>query len=253
MTEPAIIPGAEPLSVQGSDVGVLVVHGFTGNPATMRPLAEALAGAGFTVEMPRLPGHGTSIEDMMTTSWEDWSATAEAAYDDLAARSRAVVVVGLSMGGTITAWLAARHPDVAGIVCINPAISAREPEVKEMVQMMVDAGETIARPASVPTSPTRRLRAGVRGHPRSAACCRCSARSTTCSRSSGAITAPLLLLTSPEDHVVEPASSDHLAASVSGPVERVSLDRSYHVATLDHDKELIAERTIAFVQQVTAV
>jgi len=77
MTELPLIPGAEPLSAAGSDVGVLVVHGFTGNPSTMRPLADALVAAGLTVEMPRLPGHGTTIDDMATTTWADWSGAAQ--------------------------------------------------------------------------------------------------------------------------------------------------------------------------------
>src|SRR3954447_4486711 len=104
------MPGAEPFSAAGGPDAVLVVHGFTGSPQSMRPLAEAFAAAGFTVELPRLPGHGTSLEDMITTGWDDWSSAAEATYADLAARCSKVVVAGLSMGGTITTWLAARHP-----------------------------------------------------------------------------------------------------------------------------------------------
>ena len=251
MSELPIVPGAEPLSAAGSEVGVLVVHGFTGNPGTMRPLAEALVGAGFSVEMPRLPGHGTTIEDMMTTTWADWSGATEAAYTDLAGRCRAVVVAGLSMGGTLTVWLAARHPEVAGIVCINPAVAAREPEVKEMVTLMLGAGETVSPGIGSDIADPDAHESAYEGTPLSCALSLFEALDEL-QPLLPAVTCPLLLLTSPEDHVVEPASSDHLAASVSGPVERVSLDRSYHVATLDHDKELIAERTIAFVRKVTA-
>ena len=251
MSELPIVPGAEPLSAAGSEVGVLVVHGFTGNPGTMRPLAEALVGAGFSVEMPRLPGHGTTIEDMMTTTWADWSGATEAAYTDLAGRCRAVVVAGLSMGGTLTVWLAARHPEVAGIVCINPAVAAREPEVKEMVTLMLGAGETVSPGIGSDIADPDAHESAYEGTPLSCALSLFEALDEL-QPLLPAVTCPLLLLTSPEDHVVEPASSDHLAASVSGPVERVSLDRSYHVATLDYDKELIAERTIAFVHKVTA-
>jgi len=95
----AIMTGCEPYSFAGGPCGVLVLHGFTGNPVSMRPLAEACAKAGFTVELPRLPGHGTSLEDLMTTGWADWSATALASFDDLAAKCSKVAVVGLSMGG----------------------------------------------------------------------------------------------------------------------------------------------------------
>src|SRR4051812_47786805 len=93
-----VIPGAEPWSAAGGDVGALVLHGFTGNPGSMRGVAEALAAAGFTVDLPLLPGHGTTVEDMMATGFADWIGAAEAAYRDLAARCRTVVVVGLSMG-----------------------------------------------------------------------------------------------------------------------------------------------------------
>ena len=146
----ATMPGAEPWETEGSgelaDIGVLVVHGFTGNPQSMRPLAEAFAGAGFTVSLPLLPGHGTQVEDMLPTRWTDWSAAAEDAYDRLAARTRAVVVAGLSMGGTLAAWLATRHPEIAGLVLVNPLIDGTAPR-----------GHPDGRAA-----PERRCRAGAR-------------------------------------------------------------------------------------------
>ena len=78
MSDYPVLPGAEPWSAEGGPNGALVLHGFTGSPQSMRGDAEALAGAGFTVELPRLPGHGTSIDDMLTTGWADWSAHVEA-------------------------------------------------------------------------------------------------------------------------------------------------------------------------------
>jgi carboxylesterase len=251
MSDVAIIPGAEPLSETGSDVGVLVVHGFTGNPGTMRPLAEALVAAGLTVEMPRLPGHGTTLDDMATTSWADWSAATEAAYTDLAGRCRSVVVAGLSMGGTLTAWLAGRHPEIAGIVCVNPAVSPRTPEEREMVTLMLGAGEAVVPGIGSDIADPDSSEAAYDGTPLACLLSLMDALEEL-QPLLPAISCPVLLMTSPEDHVVDPASSDDLAAAVSGPVERVTLERSYHVATLDYDKDLIAERTIAFVQKVTA-
>ena len=245
-----IIPGAEPMSVEGGPVGVLVLHGFTGNPQSMRPLAEAIAKAGHTVEMPLLSGHGTAIEDMLDTTWSDWSADAEAAYERLAARSERVVVVGLSMGGSLTCWLATRHPGIAGIVCVNPATRAA-PEVRDFIQSLVDAGDEIMpgigsavkkegiEELAYPGTPLRPLLSMF----------------DAANELDGAfarISCPLLLFTSPEDHVVPPTDSDVLAAAVSGPVERVSCDRSYHVATVDFDKDLIIERSLEFIARVTS-
>ena len=251
MPEHPVIPGAEPFSASGDDVGVLVLHGFTGNPGSVRPLAEALAADGRTVELPRLPGHGTAVEDMVETGWADWSAAAEAAYADLAGRTGSTVVAGLSMGGTLACWLAAHHPEVAGLVVVNPLVQPLDADMVAMARSMVEAGETIApgigsdiadpdaHETAYPGSPL---------HPLLTLVDAVGALQDDLPR----IACPVLLMTSPEDHVVPPANSDHLAAAVAGPVERVPLERSYHVATLDFDKDLIAERTAAFVRKVAA-
>ena len=70
MTAP-VQPGCEPFSASGGPDGVLVLHGFTGSPHSMRPIAEQLANRGYTVELPLLPGHGTAITDLIPMRWED--------------------------------------------------------------------------------------------------------------------------------------------------------------------------------------
>src|SRR5262245_5229883 len=135
-----LLPGAEAWSHEGGPAGALCIHGFTGSPSSMRGLADAFAAAGFSVELPRLPGHGTTVEDMITTGWADWTGEVEAAYRRLAARTEAIVVVGLSMGGSLTLWTAAQHPEVAGIVCVNPATQPQPAEVMDAVHGMLAAG-----------------------------------------------------------------------------------------------------------------
>ena len=130
MTAP-VIEGCEPLSVAGGPIGVLVLHGFTGSPFSMRGIAEQMANAGFSVEMPLLPGHGTSLDDMIPTRFSDWLGAADAAYESLAARTEQVVVVGLSMGGTLTCALAERHGEIAGIALVNPLVEPASPEMIE--------------------------------------------------------------------------------------------------------------------------
>jgi carboxylesterase len=253
MTEPAqrpVLAGCEPWSTAGGPHGALVLHGITACPQTMRPLAEAFAGQGYTVEVPLLPGHGTSVDDLASTGWADWSGAAEAAYQDLAARCDRVVVAGLSMGGSLTVWLATRHPEVAGIVCINPLLRVAD-DIVALAHQMLDAGEDrvpaiggdLADPSAretaydaLPLQPLLSL----------------ADAGEELSAHLEEVTCPLLLMTSPQDHVVPPTNSDQLAASVRGPVQRVSLERSYHVATLDHDRDLIAAEAVKFAGKVTA-
>lgn len=247
-SEPEVMAGAEAWSVPGGPHGALVLHGFTGNPNSMRGVAEALAGAGFTVELPRLPGHGTTIDDMLTTTWADWSGAAEAAYADLAARCPRVVVVGLSVGGALTAWLASRHPEIAGIVTINPLVEAPD-GVVDLLQGMVDAGESvmdgigsdIADPDSVESAYAQTPLVPLLSLLDAA---------TALAAGMAQIACPVLILTSPQDHVVAPTNSDTLAAAVTGPVERVTLARSYHVATLDYDRAELEQRTVDFATKV---
>ena len=250
MTAP-ILSGAEPWSAQGGPDGALVLHGFTGNPQSMRGLAEAFAGAGFAVELPLLPGHGTSIEDMLPTGWDDWSKVAEEVYDQLARRCRRVVVAGLSMGGALAAWLTERHPEIAGLVAINPFVEPPAESFREMLRGALGAGtETMPGIASdiamdgveelaYTASPIAPMLSLVEATDAIAA-------------DLGSIRCPVLLLSSRQDHVVPSASGDLLESRVAGPVERLWLERSYHVATLDHDGALVEARAVEFAAKVTA-
>lgn len=249
MTAP-IIEGAEPWSAAGGDRGVLVVHGFTGNPHSMRPVAEALAAAGFTVELPLLPGHGTAVADMIPTGWPDWLGAAEDAYRDLAGRCEKVAVVGLSMGGAITAWLASEHPEIAGIACLNAVVTPPD-GMRELIEGMVAGGDEVMAgigsdiakegvvESAYPETPLRPLltlfdaAAELEGR-------------------LDRITCPTLVVNSPQDHVVDPSNSDVLAASVSGPVERVTAPDSFHVVTLDNDGPAVVEAVTAFCAKVLA-
>jgi carboxylesterase len=245
-----ILDGCEPWSARGGPHGALVLHGFTGCPQSMRGLAGALADAGLAVELPLLPGHGTSVDDLLATGWDDWAAAAEEAYAALAGRVDKVVVAGLSMGGALTAWLAARHPEIAGIVCVNPALSVPAPIVTAVEDMLAggvdripaiggDVADPDAREKAYDATPLTPLLS-------------LAAAGEALRDELGKIACPVLIMTSTQDHVVEPPNSDLLAEGVGGPVERVTLERSFHVATVDYDKDLINERAVDFARRVTA-
>jgi carboxylesterase len=248
---PEILPGAEPFSAAGGPHGALVLHGFTGCPQSMRGLAQAFADAGFAVELPRLPGHGTSLEDMLTTGWEDWSGTAEASYQDLAGRCDKVVVAGLSMGGMLTVWLASRHPEIAGIVAINAVVDPPAPSFIEMMRGILESGTAIMPAVGDDIADPDSTELAYDGMPIAPLLTMVDAEQELF-ENLGNIACPVLIMTSPQDHVVPPGSSDVLAERVSGPVERVTLARSYHVATLDYDKDEIEARAVDFAVKVTS-
>lgn len=229
--------------------GALVLHGFTGAPSSVRSVADAFVADGFDVEVPVLPGHATSVTDMLPTRWSDWSGAVEQAYQHLARRCERVVVSGLSMGGTLALWTALNHPEVAAVICVNPAAQPQPDELiavlddllAQSVELMPAIGSDIAAPGVVeeayPETPVEPLRSllldGVAP---------LAPRYTTAQ-------VPLLLFTSRQDHVVDPAQSDFLAERWGAPVERVWLERSFHVATQDYDQDLIARHSVEFARR----
>ena len=246
----AILPGCEPFEAVGGDIGVLVLHGFTGNPSSMRPLAEFLAADGFTVSLPRLPGHGTSVADMMTTSWVDWTRAALEVYDDLAARTTRVAVVGLSMGGGLGAYVAQRR-DVGAVVFINPLVKPPVPEMIDGLNQLIEAGLT-----TIDAIGSDVKREGVSELAYDATPLAC-AKSLfdgigEVYEALASIVAPSLLLSSREDHVVTADNGDDLVARVRGPIERVWLENSFHVATIDNDQPVVQALTRDFIHKTVA-
>src|SRR4051812_2345004 len=126
-----VMSGAEPFDLPGGPVGVLLCHGFTGTPQSLRDWGEHLAEAGFTVRCPLLPGHGTRWQDANASTEDDWYDELSQALDDLVGRCSTVVVAGLSMGGTLALRLAERRPDdVAALVLVNPSLLTERVDAK---------------------------------------------------------------------------------------------------------------------------
>lgn len=249
----SILAGAEPWSHVGdSDHGAVVLHGFTGNPGSVRGLATALAGIGFHVEMPLLPGHGTSVDDMLPTRWADWVGEAEAAYQRLGERVTNVVVVGLSMGGTLTLRLGANHAEIAGLVCINPVTQPQTTEITEMLRGLADGGTAVLPGIGSDIADPDAHENAYDGTPIEPLLSILLDGVEPLSNEYAQMHVPLLLMNSPQDHVVEPAHAEFLADRYGGPVERITLERSYHVATQDYDKELIVEATSKFATRVVS-
>ncbi|WP_199431852.1 alpha/beta hydrolase [Qaidamihabitans albus] len=248
-----VLVGAEPFSHTGStETGVLLCHGFTGSPASIRPWGEHLAEAGYTVRGPRLPGHGTTWQELNRTRWTDWYDCVRAEFDALAGTCESVFVFGLSMGGTLTLRLAQQLGDaVAGIALVNPSVLTLRrdarllPALAPVLPSVKGVGDDIAKPGVTELAYSR---TPVRAAASLAQLWKLVRQDLH------KVTQPLLLMHSVVDHVVEPVNSRIIADGVrSRQFSEVLLRDSYHVATLDNDAELIFERSVDFVQTVGQV
>ncbi|SHE63854.1 carboxylesterase [Marinitoga hydrogenitolerans DSM 16785] len=118
-----------PLLLEGGDIAVLLIHGYTGSPHDMYYLAERLNEVGYTVHVPRLPGHGTNAKDFLNSNWKDWLRKVVDSYIELKSKYKKVYISGLSMGGVLTLLLASKfNPDK--IVLAAPALEASDWRLK---------------------------------------------------------------------------------------------------------------------------
>jgi carboxylesterase len=230
---------------------VLLCHGFTGCPQSLRTWAQHLAAEGLTVRLPRLPGHGTTWQEMNLTRYPDWYAAVDREFRALRRRHRAVVVGGLSMGGSLALALAEEHgTDVAGLVLVNPAVKLEHwmlralPVLHRFVPSLAgiacDIKKADITELAYDRTPLRALHSMVdawRG----------------IVRDLPEVTQPILVYRSAVDRVVPASSTELILSRISSTdVTEVVLHDSYHVATLDNEAETIFRGTADFVRRLSA-
>lgn len=246
-TSVTVRPEAEPYAGGDGPVGVLLCHGFTGSPSSMRPWAQHLEAAGFRVHVPRLPGHGTSWQELNRTQWTDWYATVDRAFATLAGECEQTFVAGLSMGGALALRIAQQHGDrVAGLALVNPCINIVDPRIRVLrllsaIPSLPGIANDIALPGvdegGYDRNPLRALHSQTHLW--------ADVRSNL-----GRVTQPVQLYWSRQDHVVDPSSLALIKAGIhSTDLEVVVLERSYHVATLDYDAEDIFRGSVEFFRR----
>jgi carboxylesterase len=247
-----MLPGAEPFAHDGSgDIGVLLCHGFTGTPQSLRPWGEHLAGEGFTVRCPLLPGHGTHWRDMNRTGWSDWYARVSESFTELSARCTSTFVFGLSMGGALALRLAQLHgPDISGIVVVNPSVmtlrrdAVLAPALALVVPSFPGIANDIAKPGVVEVAYDRTPLRAVASLRQFWKLVRTDLP---------LITQPLQVYRSAADHVVEPENSRMVLSSVSSTdTAEIVLPNSFHVATLDNDAGTIFTGSAEFCRRIHA-
>ncbi|MFS0781189.1 alpha/beta hydrolase [Bacillus sp. 1P06AnD] len=239
-----VMPGAESFFHKGGEVGILLSHGFIGTPQSVRFLGEQLADRGYTVMAPRLKGHGTHYKELELCTSSDWYQTLKEGYRELNKHCRTVVVMGQSMGGTLALWLASNLAADA-VVLINPALSVPifEQYMGEKELRFIDEGEPDIKACNiheivydkVPIQAIWQLQELMRLTPEKLKNIKC----------------PILAFKSAVDHVVPPECTDMILNAVSSlQKEVITLPNSYHVASMDHDKEMIVQVTDFFIRHL---
>jgi len=260
------------LFIDGKRIGVLLIHGLGGTPTELRFVARGLAMRGYTVLVPQLAGHCGTREDLRRTGWRDWFASVETARERLARQCDVVLVGGLSMGAVLALHLAAARPDgIAGVLAFAPtltlngwgvpwhaqlfalvtqkwfadlfAFAEREPygikdgRVRALVSKAIQSGDSAqAGHASNPGSSMLEMRWLV----------------NTVRRELPRIRQPVLILHPREDDRADLSNAFYLARRLAGPTEVFVLDDSYHIITLDRQRDLVVERSAMFIDWVGA-
>lgn len=233
------------------NIGVLLLHGFTGTPASMRPWAHFLNGHGYTVSVPLMPGHGTTWHDLNSVSWQEWPAKVEAELEELRKNCTKVFICALSMGGGNALYVAARNQGkLDGLILVNPMIHIPGVQIKfvhifsRIQKSRASVGDDIKKPGvtewgydALPIKGVAQLykylklaRAGL-----------------------PTIMTPTLLFHSVDDHIL-PVSNTEIIMKELGTSDkkRMELANSYHVATLDYDAETIFENSRIFIEEHSA-
>ncbi len=233
----------DPYFISGGPTGCLLIHGFTGSPAEMAPVAEHLCGQGFTVHAPLLAGHGTTPEDMERTGWREWVHSAEEGCDLLAARAQRDYVVGLSMGGLLALHLAATRR-VDGVVSMCAPIRLRKrsavftPVLRHFVRF------------TPKSAPDPRFRRDLWSYDRTPVACvpHLLELVRRVRRELRAVEAPALVVQGANDQTVDSGSARLILDRLGSRTKSlVTLPASGHMVTLDRDQAALLSAIDAFM------
>jgi len=245
-----ILPGGGAYWFEGNEVGCLLVHGFTGTPQNVRPLADYLARRGLAVSAPRMPGHGTTVADLDKTGPQDWLGAAEQALTELKERCSTVFVAGISMGGTLTLELARRHPELAGVVVMAAPVQAME----ALQPLVEDPDRPVTVPAPWATVGVLTEDLGVGGiaylKMPLGALERGMGLMSQVREGLGDVTVPTLLIYGDADQVVDKANGPFVLEGIKATDKRLlALPDSSHEVTLDVDRERVMVEVYDFIRE----
>jgi carboxylesterase len=251
--------------------GFLLIHGLGGTPVELKFVAKGLARRGFRVHCCQLAGHCGSEADLVATSWQDWYASVVDAFEELRAECDTVVAGGLSMGGVLALHLAAQRPgEVHGLALYAPTLwydGWSVPWYRFILQfaLISSFGQAIVRRVYRYTEgepygikdPTIRgvllaamksgdtTQAGILTTPGQSVCQLYNLVKVV-QRELKTITAPALIIQARDDDLSSLKNAEYLQRNLGGLVGTIVLDDSYHIVTVDRQRDLLIESTMAF-------
>lgn len=246
----AITAWSAPGSGENSKVGIVLVHGFTSTPSVMRPWAEFLNSHGFTVRVPLLPGHGTSIAELENVSWQEWPAEIEIQINHLLNECEKVFLCGFSMGAAASLHVAARYQSqLNGLILVNPMIHRKNawPTAVKIASRLVKSFGTAG--SDIKAGDVTQWKYNRTPMRAAHQLLRLLEETRPLLPT---IKLPVLLFRSATDHTL-PASNSKIVVSELGSStkEEVVLHNSYHVAPLDHDQRVIFTDSLRFIRQLS--
>ncbi len=247
-------------------MGFLLIHGLGGTPVELRFVAQGLARAGHTVYCCQLAGHCGSIEELRTSTWQQWYASVEQAHDRLKEHCDVIVAGGLSMGAILALHLAHRRPsDVHGLALYAPTLKLdgwSMPWYSIFLRLVRPTGIKLEfnLPEHEPYGiKDERLRAFVVGSMLSGDSSEAGVFSTplrsfahfnslvsVVKKELGEITTPALVMHPRNDDIASIDNALYLQRKLGGLVDMVVMDDSYHIITLDRQRHLVVERSLTF-------
>ena len=242
-----ILPGCEPIFKKNSSTGCLLLHGFTSCTFELRLLGDHLQNEGYTVSIPLLPGHGTTPKDLKHRSWVEWYEASKKALFELRKVCKTVYVIGLSMGGSIALHLSA-HYEIDGIVALAPGLYLKNkfsflshilhpiyPYSKKWFGPDINADVETITYDKIPVKSLSELLSMFR-HLRDDLI---------------DINSPILIIYAEQDHVIDAKSAKEIYKKVSSKNKRIlSLKKSFHIITLDVEKEQVFRETLNFLKSL---
>ena len=240
---------ADAFFLQGNnDAGVLLVHGYTGSPAEMRLLGNYLnEKGGYTVLGVRLAGHGTTVEELEQTVWQDWYKAVDEGVKELHKTCDHIYVAGQSMGGLLAIKAAAELPIEKLVLLATPIFlkDKRVPFVKFLrffIPRIHTGQQTYDVPQEymqgypeMPTKPIPSLLELIK----------------LCKEDYlKKITAPTLIVQGEADHTVNPKSANYIYENLSNVPKQQKkilwLPKSRHVVTLGEEREKVFAACLEF-------